>query len=234
MPRTSPRTGNFLLDSLPLGDFGRVAKRLAAAPIPYGETMVRAGDRLRHVLFPTSGMVSVVCDLSDGSAVEVGIIGREGVLGFDIAMGSDTLSTTAIGQQPGEGLQMGVSAFRDAMHEMPSLRMAVLRSALLYLRQVSQTAACNGRHRLDQRLARWLLLTSDHAGADEFPLTQEFAAMMLGARRAGVTVAAAALRASGLIHYRRGQVEILDRRGLQRTSCECYRTVKLQAQALLG
>lgn len=218
-------THNAILDAATTAEFGRLQPFLRSVVMPLGTTMHQAGQGVRSVLFPTSGVISMVARMQDGAAVEVGIIGNETMLGFDLAMGGTTIANTAVAQQAGACLRLPAAKFLEAMEEPGKFRAAVLRSVLVYLRQVSQTAACNARHRLNARFARWLLLMGEQVEGDSFPLTQEFAATMLGARRAGVSAAAAGLQRQGLIQYRRGRVEILDRDGLMEAACECYAAV---------
>ena len=169
--------------------------------------------------------------LEDGDAAEVGLVGRERMVGLPLLLGGDL---EAMVQCPGCALRMDAAAFRDALERVPALRTLLLRYALVHHGQVARTAACNGRHHIDQRLARWLLMAHDRARTDEFPMTHEFLAMMLGVRRAGITVAAGQLQRAGFIRYERGCVEVTDRPGLESASCECYGVVRRAQERLLG
>ncbi|GGC56556.1 hypothetical protein GCM10011504_38660 [Siccirubricoccus deserti] len=137
-------------------------------------------------------------------------------------------------QSPGTALRMDAQTFREALEHIPTLRTLLLRYALVHHGQVARTAACNGRHHTDQRLARWLLMAHDRASGDGFPMTHEFLSMMLGVRRAGITVAAGQLQKAGFIHYERGRIEITDRPGLESAACECYGVVRRAQDQLLG
>ena len=231
MHSPSAQADNSILASLPAGEQQRLRKLCAPVVLASGTVLQDSGSPIRSVYFPLSGMISIVASLADGAAVEVGVIGREGVLGFEMLLGGTMAANLAVVQQDGNGLRMDAKVFRKELERLPALKDATGHAALLFLDQVSQTVACNGRHNVEQRCARWLLMTRDRVGADSFSLTQEFLAQMLGVRRAGVSAAAGALRSAGLITYRRGEVVVLDRRGLAAASCECYRILKTHTKA---
>jgi CRP-like cAMP-binding protein len=173
--------------------------------------------------------------MADGSAVEVGTVGREGLVGLVIVLGGAASPTVTLCQIPGTARRITAERLAEAVEARPALRRLLLRYAQGYLTQVAQGAACNRLHGIEARCARWLLMTHDRVGgADTFPLKQEFLAVMLGVRRAGVTVAAGALQDAGLIRYRRGSIRVLDRAGLEAASCECYGLVREQYARLLG
>ncbi|HEY2137603.1 MAG TPA: Crp/Fnr family transcriptional regulator, partial [Xanthobacteraceae bacterium] len=186
------------------------------------------------VYFIESGVGSLVVTMTNGDAAEVGTIGNEGLVGLPVVFGDNQAPTTVYVQVPGEGLRMKAKAFAHLMQDSVSLRTAIFHYAHAFFNQVAQSAACNTFHPLEQRCARWLLMTHDRMHAEEFTLTQEFLAMMLGVRRASVTIAAGALQRAGLIHYRRGHVTILNRPGLHANSCECYDISKNEFDRLLG
>ena len=221
-------TANWILGSLAPDDSQRLRKLCTPMELKFRETLQDPGTPLRSIYFPLSGMISVVAPLSDVAAVEVGIIGKEGGLNIDTMLGATTAAYVGIVQQAGEALRMDAKTFHKEVARLPDLRAAVSHSLLLYVDQVSQTVACNARHPVNERCARWLLMTQDRVGKKTFSLTQEFLAQMLGVRRAGVSTAAATLRLQGLISYRRGEIVVLDRRGLEGASCECYRMLKSQ------
>jgi CRP-like cAMP-binding protein len=179
-------------------------------------------------------MVSMIAPLEDGAAQEVGVIGTEGVVGLAIVMGADSSPLEALVQGRGTAMRVPAPALRAAFDRSPALRAALLRYMQAFHLQVTQTAACNGRHPIEQRLARWLLMAHDRVEGDRFPMTQEFLSMMLGVRRAGISVAAGILQKTGTIDYARGCITVLDRPGLETASCGCYHAVRRQFDRLLG
>jgi CRP-like cAMP-binding protein len=172
--------------------------------------------------------------MANGQASEVGTIGNEGLVGLPLVFGDDRAPTSVYMQVPGVGLRMKATLFTRELARSASMRTVMLHYAHAFFNQVAQSAACNQFHSIEQRCCRWMLMTHDRMQSDEFLLTQEFLAMMLGVQRTGVTVAAGALQRTGLIHYRRGNVTIVDRRGLIRRSCECYGVSKREFDRLLG
>ena len=172
--------------------------------------------------------------MEDGDAAEVGLAGHEGMVGLPVLLGADHDDIEAMVQSPGTALRMDAQAFREDLERIPAFRTLLLRYALVHHGQVARTAACNGRHHIDQRLARWLLMAHDRASGDEFPMTHEFLSLMLGVRRAGITVAAGTLQKAGFIRYNRGRIEVTDRPGLESVSCECYGIVRRAQDQLLG
>jgi CRP-like cAMP-binding protein len=172
--------------------------------------------------------------LEDGDAVEVGLVGREGMVGIPLALAADRSPLEALVQAEGRALQLDAGVFLARMDEDPSLRGLVLRYVMAFNTQITMTAACNGRHHIEQRLARWLLMVQDRVECDEFPMTHEFMSMMLGVRRAGVTIAAGVLQKAGFISYERGRVRIADRTGLEAAACECHGIVRREFARLLG
>jgi CRP-like cAMP-binding protein len=178
-------------------------------------------------------MVSLVQPLENGAMIEVGMIGNEGLVGMPVLLGADTSPLEAMIQIPGSALRIEAGVFREEVGRSTALLGLLLRYVQALHVQVSLSAACNGRHTLPERLARWLLTARDRAASDQMPLSHEFLGMMLGVRRAGVTVAVGTLKAAGLIRNSHGQVTILDRHGLEGASCECYHTVKNEYQRLV-
>jgi CRP-like cAMP-binding protein len=172
--------------------------------------------------------------MEDGDAAEVGLAGYEGMVGLPVLLGADHDDIEAMVQMPGTALRMDAQAFREELERIPAFRTLLLRYALVHHGQVVRTAACNGRHHIDQRLARWLLMAHDRASGDEFPMTHEFLSLMLGVRRAGITVAAGTLQKAGFIRYDRGRIEVTDRPGLESVACECYGIVRRAQDQLLG
>ncbi len=225
---------NRLLGLLPPRDYQRLRPHLQRIPLGYRQSLYRARKPIGFVYFIESGVGSLVNTMSNGDAAEVGTIGNEGVVGLPLLLGDDRAPTSVYVQVPGVGLRMKASLFSKELARSASMRTVMLRYAHALFNQVAQSAACNHFHPIRQRCCRWLLMTHDRMRSDEFLLTQEFLAMMLGVQRTGVTAAAGILQRAGLIRYRRGVVTILDRRGLLRGSCECYGVSKREFDRLLG
>jgi CRP-like cAMP-binding protein len=189
---------------------------------------------IEHVYFVTHGVVSLVKKLDTGETIEIATVGPEGMIGTTLALGSETTDNRAIVQVPGEALCMKASTFKRVLKEAPNLHRLLLRYALALLNQIAQSAACNRVHSVDERCARWLLMTHDRVKEDTFSLTQEFLAQMLGVHRPTVSIAASMLQKAGLIRYVRGTIEITDRKGLEKASCGCYRSITKEYERLLN
>ena len=227
-------TGNQLLDLVPPAELDRLKPYLTTEALPLNQTLQQRGKPVKSVFFPTSGMISIVAMMRDGAAVEVGIAGREGMLGVQAVLGDDVSINEAMVQIPGSALRLPADVLRREAQASPELRSVLLRYVQAVLNCATQSAACNRAHLLEHRLARWLLTARDRAGTDRLPLTHEFIAMMLGVRRAGVTVAAQSLQSAGLIQYAHGRITIADREGLESAACECYEVTKREYARLLG
>jgi CRP-like cAMP-binding protein len=186
------------------------------------------------VYFFETGVGSLVSTMRNGDASEVGTIGNEGIVGLPVVLGDKRAPTSVYVQVPGVGLRVNASIFSEVMEKSTSLRTYLLHYAHAFFNQVAQSAACAHYHSLEQRCCRWLLMTHDRMGSNDFLLTQEFLAMMLGVRRPGVTAAAGALKRAGLIRYVHGHISILDSAGLKKRSCECYDITKREFDRLLG
>jgi CRP-like cAMP-binding protein len=225
---------NLLLAMLPADDLSSLLPMLTAVDFPLRLQLHPQDDAIKFVYFPTSGMVSLVANLIDGTQAEVGIVGREGMVGSSLLCGIDTPFVESMVQMAGAGLQMNVSDFRGLLESNTPFRSQILRYYEALLAQIMQTAACNGRHGLEQRLARWLLMAHDRTEGDTLHLTQEFIAMMLGVHRPSITITAGILQRAGLIKYAAGQITVLDRPSLEAACCECYDMVKSRHFALLG
>jgi CRP-like cAMP-binding protein len=215
---------NRLLAALPAADYTRILPSLTVVPLKLKDILHKPGAPIRDVYFPGGGFCSMLTVLEDGSMVEVATIGREGMVGVSAVLDGTPVTSAAMVQgETDTCYRMTVDAFRreidrrGAFHEL----MAHFTQALFGF--VAQSTACNAIHSVEQRLARWLLMAQDRMGSDEFPLTQDFVAMMLGASRPTVTVVAGTLQKAGLIKYRHGRVTIVDRENLEAASCECYR-----------
>jgi len=225
---------NELLGGLPPGDLDRVRALLTSVTMVSGQVLHEPGEVVEHVYFPTRGMVSIIAQEENGPTVEVGLIGREGLVGSWTLLDSQAIAfRKALVQVTGAALRMSLSTFRQAVDQIPSLRTCCLLHVQALSVQISQTAVCNARHTLPERCARWLLLAHDRADGDEIPLTQEYLSNMLAVRRPGVTVAASILHAAKLIDYSRGRIVIRDRAGLEGAACDCYRVVKVETGRLL-
>jgi CRP-like cAMP-binding protein len=218
-------TGNRLLDALPDDAFGRVLPHLEPVQLPLRFKLYKPDQPVAETYFVTEGIVSIVATLGDGAFVEAGIVGREGFAGMPALLGGSSGPHDVYMQIGGGALRMKASAFQAELRHGGAFQEVLLRYAQCFLTQVSQTAACNARHPLEVRLARWLLMAHDRVGTDDMLLTHEFLAIMLGVQRPGVSIAAGALRKSGLIEYSHGRISIVDRRRLEDASCECYRVV---------
>ncbi len=225
---------NQLLAALPPVVRRRLLPHLCRVVLPLRQGLYHPDVPIEAVYFPESGMISLVANMDDGMQAEVGVIGREGLLGVPLLLGVDTSFVDAMVQVPGTALRMGAREFRHALEVNAPFRALLLRYNEAQQAQVMQTSACNGRHALERRLARWLLMAHDRGAGDELPLTQDLMAMMLGVHRPSVTVAAGALQRAGLIRYSAGRVTVLDRPGLEAASCECYVLVKRRFTTLLG
>jgi CRP-like cAMP-binding protein len=194
--------------------------------MPFAEVIYEPGGRIRHVYFPNDSIVSLLDEVADRSTLEVGLVGNEGMAGISVFMGVDASPHRAIVQGAGTAMRLKASALRRESDGAGALHGLLHLYAHSLLTQVSRSAVCNRFHMVDARLARWLLMTGDRLGADEFYLTQDFISNMLGVRREGVSKAAGALQKGGLIDYSRGHIRVLDRAGLEAVSCECYGIIK--------
>jgi CRP-like cAMP-binding protein len=225
---------NRLLAAIPTEELGHLTPHLEPVPLVFRETLFEAGERTEFIYFPLSGMISLVASTKNGSFIEVGIIGKEGMTGVPVVLGDDISSLLGVVQAPGSALKLSATILREELHRNGELRSVLLRYSRFALAQATQSAVCNRLHSLDQRCARWLLGIRDRVGTDTFPITHEFLAYMLGVRRAGVTVAAKALQQAGLIRYTRGQLTILDASGLEASACECNRVLEKELARMLG
>ncbi len=225
---------NRLLALLSARDYAALRPHLERLPLDYRQSLYRADKSIEFVYFIETGVGSLVNTMANGQAAEVGTIGNEGIVGLPIVLGDDQAPTAVYVQVPGAGLRMKASLFKRELARSPTMQVVMLRYVHALFNQVAQSAACNHFHSLEQRCCRWLLMTRDRMDSDNFLLTQEFLAMMLGVQRPGVSIAAGGLQRAGLITYSRGNVAILDRVGLKKRSCECYGVSKREFDRLLG
>lgn len=225
---------NRLLAVLPRKDRLRLIDRCEQVELVFGEVLTEAGARISHVYFPETCFISLIVPVDGSDSLEVELVGNEGIFGIPIMLGVETSPLRAIIQRAGLAWRVRAAVFRSELAASLALRRLLHRYLYVTVVQLAQTAACNRFHMLDARLARWLLITHDRALSDEFILTHEALARMLGVRRVGVTNAAGMLQAQKLISYHRGHITVLDRAGLEAVSCECYRTVSGVYEDLFG
>jgi CRP-like cAMP-binding protein len=214
---------NRLLAALPREELERFSSDLSPVSLPQREVIYEAGAPIDHVYFIEEGLSSVLTTMTDGSTIEVGMVGIEGLVGVSALLGGETSAQQVIMQIAGSALRMNAALCKAVFDQSDAVRRVMLRFTEAVLNLGAQTAACNRLHSVEQRCARWLLMSSDRTQSDMLPLTQEFLSSMLGVRRAGVTETAGELQRSGLIRYHHGQITIIDREGLEATACECYR-----------
>jgi CRP-like cAMP-binding protein len=223
-----PRDGRFnhFLAILPPHDFALMAPHLRTVTLERGAMLHDAAEEIKRVYFPHSGMVSLVAVMQSGATVETATIGRAGVIGASTGLGAKQSVGKAIVQLPGTGAWLSASQFHAAANQSEAIRDLIVRYNNLLLAQVQQSVACNALHAMEARLCRWLLQAHDCMDGNSIPLTQEFLAQMLGVRRTTVTITAHLLQSAGVIRYRRGLIQIVDRPKLEKLSCECYAVVR--------
>jgi CRP-like cAMP-binding protein len=212
----------------------RLLPRMEKISFPVKQIVYEPGQPITHAYFPLSGVISLLIALKGGEAVEVATIGNEGLVGTPVLLGAERSTLKVVCQVSGQALKMRADNLKRSVEEFPELNALVRRYAQGLVDQIAQTTACNHVHSVQARMCRWLLMTHDRVGADEFHLTQEFLAQMLGVRRPSVTVAAGLLQRAGLIRYQRGRIRIADRAGLEAGACECYETVRQEIDRLIS
>ena len=233
MLKEDHRTGNHLLAVLPDAEWARLAPHLVPADMPLGKVVYESGDRLDHVYFPSTAIVSLLYVMEDGASAEIAIVRNEGVIGIALFMGGETMPNRAVVQSAGRAYRLDARILKEEFHRAGPMQRLLLRYTQALITQMAQTAVCNRHHSIDQQLCRWLLLSLDRLPSNELDMTQELIANMLGVRRAGVTEAAMKLQDAGLIRYSYGHIEVLDRPGLEKRACECYSVVKREFDRLL-
>jgi hypothetical protein len=226
-------SSNHLLSNLPVEDYARLVPHLRTVKFSLGEVVGQGARDFGFAYFPTTCVVSLVCDMEDGATAEVALAGNDGVLGTSLFLEGHATTNRAIVGIAGEALRMEARVLRDHFTRGGPFQRVLLRYTGTLINQISLTAACNRKHTLEKRLCRWLLLIRDRVSSDELIMTQEFIANMLGGRRETVTVAAGRLQDAGLIHYTRGHLRIVDRKRLEETVCECYKAVSSECNCLL-
>lgn len=227
-PHRGEASTNQMLATLPREEYQRLlAAGLEPVTLALGGVLHEPGEPIGQIYFPDEGLlVSLLTEVQNHMALEIGLVGGEGMIGLPVAQGIGASSVRAVVQGPGTALRMEAARFREALETCPALQRALHRYTHALIAQITQTAACNRFHQVEARLARWLLMASDRLQSDPIRFTHEWLADLLGVRRVGVTVAASALQRRGLIHYRRGTIAILDREGLKAAACECYQKIK--------
>jgi CRP-like cAMP-binding protein len=226
-------TVNRLIDALPATDRRRVLAEFDNVELEFADVLYNLEETLDHVYFPLGCFISLIMPI-DGTSLEVGLVGSEGMFGIPLALGVDVSPVGAVVQGAGSALRMGAASFRRELERSPALRRAIDRYAFVRASQLARMVGCTRFHVIEARLARWLLMTQDRAHANSFPITQSFLAVMLGVRRVGVTKAASSLQRRNLIRYSRGQMTVLDRRGLKAASCGCYDEDRRSYERILG
>ena len=224
---------NTLLSVLPASSLARLDAHIEPVECHLHRVLATAGEAMKFVFFPAGGCVSMIRRLDDGRAAEVGLVGREGMVGLPVLLGNDVSYVDALVQASGTMLRISADTFRRVCREDPSLQQHLLRYALVFQNLTTQSAVCNGNHPLEQRAARWLLMMHDRADSDEFAMTQDFLATMLAVHRPAVNITARLFQQSGLISYGNGRLRVIDRPGLEESACECYAAVQEQFHQLL-
>ncbi len=219
---------NELLLALPRKECNSLFSKLTLVNLRLHNVMQEAGENIKFSYFPNTAMASILNVMPDGKSVEVGLAGKEGFVGLPLIAGFHTSLNRVVTQAEGTAFRVEAKAFVETLRQCPELNRLLVRYSQETAMQVTQLAACNRLHEVDERLARWLLMSHDRIGSDVLPLTQEFLAQMLGTRRSSVSVAASILQKAGLIYYNRGNVTILDRAALEEAACECYAIMKEQ------
>ena len=224
---------NLLLAALAPAELKRMRPHLEPVEMPLGEVVYESGRHLEHVYFPTTCIVSLLYVLESGASAEIAVVGYEGVVGVSIFMGGETTPSRAVVQSGGNAYRLPSQMVKDEFTRGGEMQHLMLRYTQSLITQMAQTAVCNRHHSVDQQLCRWLLLSIDRLMSPEIVMTQELIANMLGVRREGVTAAAGKLQKAGVINYRRGHIQVLDRLRLEAMSCECYEVVRVETARLL-
>jgi CRP-like cAMP-binding protein len=234
MPPPHNPNRNHLLAALPAAEFGRLAPYLEPVAMRLGETIYEPGERLQHVYFPTTAIVSLLYIMESGASAEMAGVGNEGVLGISLFMGGDTTPSSAVVQTAGHCYRLEARLLKEEFNRAALVQKLLLRYTQALVTQMTQTAACNRHHSIEQQLCRWLLLTLDRLPSTELIMTHELVAGAFGVRRESITEAAGNLQRAGLIGYRRGHISVLERSGLEAGACECYAVVKKEFSRLLA
>lgn len=224
---------NHLLAALPAVAQQRLLPHLELIEMTLGKVVYESGESTRQVYFPTNSIVSLLYVMENGASAEISVVGNEGIVGIAVFMGGESTTSRAVVQSAGYAYRLAGPRLKDEFNRHADLQVLMLRYTQALITQMAQTAVCNRHHTIDQQLCRWLLLSLDRLRSNELTMTQELIANMLGVRREGVTDAAGKLQRLGVINYRRGRIEVLDRKRLEALSCECYAVVKTESDRLL-
>ncbi len=233
VPQAPDPRKNRLLAALPKAELQRWLPQLEWVEMPLGHVLYESGKTLSHVYFPTTAIVSLLYVLENGASAEIAVVGNEGIVGVSLFMGGGSTPSRAVVQSAGEGFRLKEPAMKKEFDRAGPVLHLLLRYTQALITQMSQTAVCNRHHSLDQQLCRWLLLSLDRLQGSELVMTQELIANMLGVRREGVTEGALKLQEAGMIRYSRGRITVLDRKALEKRTCECYAVVKKEYDRLL-
>ncbi len=224
---------NWLFKSLPLAEWERLLPYIQPFDMPLGLVLSESGDKMNYVYFPTTAIVSLLYGLENGSSAEIAVVGNEGCVGVAIFMGGQSTLSSSVVQSAGKSYRIKADVILEEFGKAGPMMHLFLRYTQALITQMSQTAVCNRHHTLDQQFCRWLLLSLDRLTSNDLVMTQELISNMLGVRREGVTEAALKVQKAGLISYSRGHIKILDRKGLEHRTCECYQVVKTEYERLL-
>ena len=224
---------NYLFAALSGDEWQRVLPQLNAVYMPLGQAIYQPGSTLDHVYFPTTAIVSLTYEMENGASAQIAVVGNEGMVGVSLFMGGQSTPSRAVVTSAGHGFVLSADAIKAEFARSGPVMHLLLRYTQALITQMTQTAACNRHHSLNQQLCRWLLMRLDRLQGDKLVMTHELIANMLGVRREGVTEAAQRLQAAGLIRYARGHISVLNRHGLEQRSCECYAVVKKEYDRLL-
>ena len=224
---------NRLLAILPESESNRIVPHLDLVPFPLGMVLYESGNRLDHVYFPTTAIVSMLSVLEDGTSAEIAMVGNKGIVGIALFMGGDTMPTRAVVRNAGHAYRLGARLLQQEFNRNGALQRLLLRYTQALMTQMAQTAVCNRHHTLEQQLCRWLLLSLDRLAENELRITQKLISDMLGVRRESINAVTVRLQNAGLIHYSRGRVTVLNRPGLEALACECYTVVREEFRRLL-
>ena len=225
---------NHLIAALPTAEYERLVPHLKLVAIPLGEVLYEPGEQLQHAYFPTTAIVSLHYVMETGASAETAGVGNEGVVGIALFMGGDTTPSSAVAKTAGHAYRLERRLLKEEFDRAGVMQRLLLRYTQALITQMTQTAACNRHHSVEQQLCRWLLSTLDRGPSRELIITQELVASMLGVRREGITEAAGNLQGAGFIRYRRGHIAVLDRHGLETRACECYAVVRKELDRLLS
>ncbi len=224
---------NHLLATLPVEVQSRLFPNLELVEMPYGKVLYESGDTVRHIYFPIDCIVSLLYVMENGESAEAAVVGNEGFVGIALLMGGESTTNQAMVQCAGHAYRLPARQFTEEFHRQSEMQILLLHYTQALITQMTQTAVCNRHHSIDQQLCRWLLLSLDRVRGSQLHMTQELMANMLGVRREGITAAALKLQNSGAIEYKRGEIKVLNRRMLEKLTCECYAVVRNETDRLM-